>query len=85
MANIETPYHTLLGKKRIKDVCKDGGLTPKDDLLVDQILLSLHLEGGEYKNIKEQVNESLKWNPRERLIIKVMILILDEVGKKMIK
>ncbi|PIR57758.1 MAG: hypothetical protein COU71_02290 [Parcubacteria group bacterium CG10_big_fil_rev_8_21_14_0_10_38_31] len=85
MAKVETPYHALIGKKRVKEICREGGITPKDDLIIDELLLGLHLEGGDYENIRYQVGVSLMRNPRENLIIEVLFLILKEVEAKIIE
>lgn len=85
MARVETSYHSTLGRKRIKKICKEGGITPKDDLIVDEMLLGLYLEGGDYENIRHQVDISLEKNPRGRLIKDVFFRILDEVEDKIIQ
>lgn len=82
MARVETPYHSALGKKRIKEICKEGGITPQDDRMVDGMLLELHLEGGNYENIRHQVVVSLMRNPREKLIMEVFFSILGEFEDK---
>lgn len=85
MARVESPYHSVLGRKRIKEICKEGGITPKDDLIIDEMLLGLHLEGGDYENIRHLMDISLEKNPRENLIKRVFFAILDEVEDKIIQ
>jgi len=85
MAKVETPYHVLVGRERIKKICIEGGITPKDDLIVDEMLLGLHLEGGDYENIRHQVVANLMRNPMGVLIMEVFRSILGEVEAKIIK
>ncbi len=83
MIKVETPYHAILGRKRITEICKKEGLSPKDDLIVDQILLNLHFEGGDYRNISKGVDSSLlKGRLRAGWIRKVCFSIIYEVGEK---
>lgn len=79
---MSTLVHQTLGRQRIREICREHGLTPEDEEIIDDILERWeHLIGQTEKKVAIAV-EKTKNNPRHEQIVKAMLRINAEFAIK---
>jgi len=77
-----TLIHQTLGRERIREICREYGLTPEDEGIIDEILEQWeHLIGQTEKKVAVAV-EKTKNNPRHEQIVKAILRINAEFATK---
>lgn len=77
-----TFVHQILGRERIKQICKEKGLTPEDEKIIDNIFEKWDSLTGKVEEKVVVATREVKGNPRSQEIIHALLVINLEFLKK---
>jgi len=80
-----TLVHEILGNKRVRKICDNAGLTPKDAEIVDQILIEWEKLIGRLDEKMKVLMKKTQYNPRGKEIEQAIFIISAEFLKKRIR